>query len=348
MKCIVCPRVLWVGVLAAGLALSGPVWSQGNEELPVQIPSIKASSNPCLKYLPKDWWLAGNLDVKAMMEFLQSGAPGTNAPSPMSGMMQQYIAMIQALTGINIEEQVKYATFFVAGDPPSNPSFLLVVKGSFSNETAEARLATLAAGQMKKRVYGEHGVWEGDDVGFSFPEDSTLAVGSSSLLKRALATEVAKGARLPDELKSVLDRTKGDSIVWLALRPQPVMGLEEFASFWETYPDLKRALKPVECASLFSDTANDGILITFLACTPDATEAEKLFAYLETRKQALLRKEGANVFFSSLLILSELQWDGPFVKGSVRLTERGLMDLWNTRLIIQPGSAAELMNRATE
>ena len=339
MNRIIPERLALLLSVAVLLVIPRPAGSQESVTWSFARAPMKASSNPCLKFLPEDWSMVGNLDVKALISFLLSEESTQDVPNPMHEMMGQYTAMIEGLTGIDIEKQVEYVTFFAGGDLENSPGFLVVVKGSFDNRTVEMRLSILAGGEMKRRTYSEQTVYEGPEAGFSFPEASTLVFGDVDSLRRALDRLRTEARSLPEDLKKTLDRTRGDSIVWLAVRPQSILELEDLGTFWQEYPNLHEALKPIQCSSFFFETKHDGILANALAYMPDTRAATKLLSYLTARKQALLNQEGGNVFLCSFLVLSELQKDGRFAKGSLRLTEGALMELWATQFVIKPEQA---------
>ena len=329
--CAVALSLAFLGVTFLGV---GYGWSQsGGATSPIRLQHKPASANPCLKFLPKDYWLVGAFDFKAFIEFTTRETPAEN---PQAAMLKQYMQMGKLLTGIDLEKEVETIAFFAAGNVGNNPTGLIAVKGTFDSADVERRLALLSAQTMTTTTYKEKKIHSGQEVGYCLLEDSVLLFGTPSLLRGAIDAAEGQPRSLPAALKNVLDRTNGASIAWAAVRPQVILDLKDLADWRAQNKDLHRSLGKLDCLSAAFEMADDGLLINALGYVVAAGQAKDLHKYLSDRRAALLHKEGSNVFASSLLILSELSTAGPYVQGSLRLTERAWSDLWNTRVIIKP------------
>jgi hypothetical protein len=326
-------RVVALTILGTLLTATAGVWLAREGKAATIAPAAEpASRNPCLKFLPKDYWLAGNCDVKAVMEFV--GREQANAPQQQ--MLKQYMQMIRQFSGIDPEREVQYVTFFAAGSLEQDPQMLAVVKGSFDNDTVAGRLAALVGKDMTPQQHNGKRIYVSDRMGYGFPEESTLLVGSGKLLREAMDVGAA-GASLPPALKNVLDHTSANSVVWVALRPQVILAHKALAEWRGEHQVLSRSLDQIEALSLYFEGASDGGLVSALGYLPSTATAERVFEALSGLKHSLLHTEGSNVFYSSFLILSDLETRGSYVKGSLRLTAQALEELWKTRLIIKPG-----------
>jgi hypothetical protein len=81
-------------------------------------PAKPASENPCLKYLPDDTYLLGNIDLKIIMAYLAKN------PSIPGALIQRYALIAKALTGIDPEADVDYVTVFLTGSPEKEFTYL--------------------------------------------------------------------------------------------------------------------------------------------------------------------------------------------------------------------------------
>ena len=61
-------------------------------------PAVKAVNNPCLKFLPTDWWLVGNFNPKAYFTFIEALAEDNPFPDMV---MDQYIEILKGMVGID-------------------------------------------------------------------------------------------------------------------------------------------------------------------------------------------------------------------------------------------------------
>jgi len=330
-RCAVALSLAFLGVTFLG---AGHAWSQpGGATAPIRLQAKPASANPCLKFLPKDYWLVGAFDFKAFIEFTTREAPAEN---PQAAMLKQYIQMAKLLTGIDLEKEVETVAFFAAGNIDKTATGLIAVKGTFDGADVERRLAALSAQAMTTTTYKEKKIHSGEEVGYCLLEDSVLLFGTPGLLRAAIDAAEGQARALPAGLKNVLDRTNGASIVWAAVRPQVILDLKDLAEWRAQNKELHRSLGKLTCLSAAFEMADDGLLINALGYVAAPGEAQQLHKYLSDRRSSLLSKEGSNVFASSALILSELSTTGPYVQGSLRLTERAWSDLWNTRVIVKP------------
>jgi len=338
MNCYRCRRRCAVALSLAFLGVAflwvGDAWSQPPRATsPIRLQGKPASANPCLKFLPKDYWLVGAFDFKAFIEFTTREAPAEN---PQAAMLKQYMQMAKLLTGIDLEKEVETVAFFVAGNPDKNATGLIAVKGTFDSADAERRLASLSAEAMTTSTYKEKKIHSNEEVGYCLLEDSVLLFGTPGLLRGAIDAAEGPPRALPEGLKNVLDRTNGASIVWAAVRPQVILDLKDLADWRAQNQQLHRSLGKLTCLSAAFEMADDGLLINALGSVAAPGEAKELHKYLSDRRSSLLKKEGSNVFASSALILSELSTTGPYVQGSLRLTERAWNELWSTRVIVKP------------
>jgi len=297
------------------------------------VPFVRASKNPCLRALPTDWWMAGNFDCKSYFDAV-SGVHEGNAAMALA--VNQYVQMVQGMMGINLQTEVQYATFFTAGDPDTDSKVLGILKGSFDNNTVGMRLAFSVGAGMKSESYKGLTIYEGETVGYVFPETSTLMMGTPALLRQAVDALKEKSRVLPESLSRVLERTNGRSICWVAFRPSIVLKTKDASSFREKNSELCRRLSEIECAALFFEPAPDGFLASGLAWLREKSGANGLHAYLSDWRSNLLKNEGANVFLCSFLIASEVMEDGRYVRWDLHLTEKSLKNLCDTRVILKP------------
>lgn len=297
------------------------------------LPDVKASSNPCLKYLPNDWFLVANANIKAYFDAMSNAEDGGN---PADAMLKQYSQLVQAFTGIDITKDIQYTTAIVSGDPDGRTDALVVIKGTFNNALVRGRLAGSVGQGMRERFYGGQTIYTGGDMAYSLPEPSTIVFGTEAAVKGAIDRTKKGPAKVPAPLKRTLDRTNGNSVVWAALQPAVFLGSKELDQWRKTYATLHKSLGPIECMSVYFDMTDDGVLANALASLPGAAEAKALGAYLTRRRNALLKTEGSNVLFCSLLVMSKVTSHDRYVKGSLRLTGKAVTELWNTNVIVKP------------
>lgn len=318
-------------VLAIVALLVAPAWA-------ADAPAKSAMRNPGLKYLPKDYVLVGNFDVGTLMTLLANAGQENN---PQYQQFKQYAAIAKMATGIDVEKDLKSVTFFVAGDLTGDPELLVAIRGTFDNETVEKHLAGGLGAQMTKDTYNEKNIYSQGAMGFCFPEDSTILAGSVPLLKRGI--EIAADPQMaakafPVSLRKVLEQTNGASIVWVATQPKTLLNSPQLAEL-KGLPVLD-ALRQVEAASVFFELAGDGLLVQSVGFAGDEEKATELQKTLSDRKKMLLTTEGANVFLASFLVLSNITADGPFVRGSFRITATALEELWNTKFVLKGSGVA--------
>ena len=302
----------------------------------VRLPGVKASENPCLKYMPADWWLVANVDIKAYFEFAARDKEGLGAGDPGSAMLKQYTQLIQMFTGIDVAKDLQYATIILSGDPDGDVSFLGAVKGTFNNALVRGRIAGTMGQGMKEQFYGGQTIYVGPGLAYCLPEAGTILVGDTAGLKRTIDRMKKAPFKMPPSLEKTLDRTNAASIVWTAMRPKVILDVSEFGQWRKEHSTFYKAMAQIEYLSVFFEMADDGVLVNALACLPGAAEAKGLGAYLAKRKDALLKTEGANVLFCSFLVMSRLATDERYVRGSLHLTGKALLELWNTKVIVKP------------
>jgi len=320
-------------VLAAALA----ALARADETAPkASLAKVKATDNPCLKYLPADWWLVANLDIKVYLDFTASVQQGQGAENPGAAMLKQYLVLAQMYTGIDWTKEVNYATLIVSGDPDGEVSFLAVVKGTFNNALVRGRLATALGQGVKEQLYGGQTIYVGNGVAYCLPAASTVLVGDPAGLKRTIDRVRKAPFKMPPALKSTLDRTNARSVVWAAVRPAVILNVKDLRQWRRDNRRFHKALEPIEYLSVFFEMAEDGFLVNALACLPGAAEAKSLGTYLAERRDALLKKEGANVLFCSFLVMSRVACDERYVKGTLHLTVKAFLELWNTKVIVKP------------
>jgi hypothetical protein len=295
-----------------------------------------AGASPRLKYLPKDYWGVAELDCGTVMKLLSSENVQKN---PQFAQLQQYLLLVKKFTAIDPEKDLDWITVFASG-APEDKKVLLVVQGSFKNEVVAKALGTSLADSITETTYKKQTIYGIPNASLCFPEASTILVGDDALVHEAIDQLAAGPRKLPVALKSVLDRTHGKSVVWAALQPQVLLEQKELAGWAADNGDLFGALKKIECLSLSFDASEDGLSIKGLGYASAPGEAKKFHQYLSDRRKNLLHEEGSNVLFTSLLILSEIKTSGPFVEGSFRLTGQAFKELWETKVIVRPGTPA--------
>jgi hypothetical protein len=302
---------------------------------------LPAVNNPCLKYTPQDWWLVGNLDCKRFFDFLLKVA-AQQPDNPNVGMMNAYLAVLQGATGIDFRSQVDELSFFAAGDLEAKPTFVVVIHGTFNNSSAEMQLGMSIGQASVASTYKGVTLHEKGQVEYCLPSPSTLVVGSPALVREAV-DQVApgRGSAVPQDLKAVLERTDGGSLIWLAARPKVILETPSLREWRGQHEAFSRNLSAVQSMSLSFTGDRDGLLVNAKGYLNDSQAAKDLQTYLDKRKSDLLAREGANVFMCSFLIMSDVGSEGPFVNGTLRLTMQSLQELWQTKLILHPGGTVE-------
>ena len=321
----------WLVLL--GLAVT-PVASAGADEaIPSKALENSAAASPNLKFLPKNYWLAAEIDCAPLQGFLGSPEAQRN---PQYAQLKQMLQLAKVFTGIDLEKEVDRVTVFLAGDPDHDPQFLFVVQGTFDNQVVEAKLTQTLGQAVSEKTYKETTVYSGSAWALAFPVEKTILFGKEALIHNSIDRLQGKKAPLPAAVKKVLERTPGDHFIWAALRPRAILDSRELGEWREKNKDLHANLQKLECVSFAFSGAGDGLLINALGNAAEADEAKQVYDYLKARQSALLTKEGSNVFAASFLILSELHTNGPYVQGSFRLTAKSLEELWKTKVIVKP------------
>lgn len=293
----------------------------------------KASANPCLRYQPRDFWLVGHLDCQAYFQFANSAQAGNPA---MGLALNQYIQTIQGMVGINLQTDVQYAMFFLAGNPDTDLRVLSVIKGSFDNSTVNMRLGFTAGLLMKAVDYSGMTIYENEGAGYCFPEPSMILAGDPALIRQSLDGAKAKGSRLPKNLERLLEKTNGASIGWAAAKPAPFMQIEDIRPFKEAQPAFAQRLSGLDFISVSFEQATDGATARALTYHAEPAKAKSFQEYLENWRKNILKKEGANVFFCSFLLSSETSVEGTFVRWNLRLNRKALSDLMKTKVVVVP------------
>jgi hypothetical protein len=291
-------------------------------DLSASLPAVKASDNPCLKFFPVDSWLVDFID--------QLGENPANAAA--MALITQYIEMIKGLVGIDFQKDVQYITFIFSGDVES-PEFLFVVKGSFDNKVSEMRLSLGVGTGTQLTSYKDIKLHENTEMGYGFPEESTLLIGSPAMLRASLDVLNRRTTVRSDALHRTLARTNGASVLWLILKTKALMEADELTKGWPEENEIMNTIRSLEYLSLFFEPAQDGFLTSILAYLPEQKRSKELYDFLGQLKQNVLNVEGANVFLCSFLLMSDIELDGNFVRWDVHLTMSTLAELWNTKFI---------------
>jgi len=326
----------WIVLL--GLAAMWVASVRADEAIPSAALENSAATSPNLKFLPKSYWLAAELDCAPLQGIFNSPEAQRN---PQYAQFKQMLQLAKAFTGIDLEKEVDRVTLFMAGDPDSNPQYLFVVQGTFDNQIVEAKLTQTLGKSMSEKTYKESTVYSRSEWSLSFPVEKTILFGKEALIHEAIDRLHGKKALLPAAVKKVLERTPGDHLIWAAIRPQVILDSRVLGEWREKNKDLHATLQKLECVSFAFSAADDGLLAKALGYTPKADGASQVYDYLKTRKSALLTQEGSNVFSASFLILSELNTSGPYVQGSFRLTAKSMEELWKTKVIVKPKPKAD-------
>lgn len=280
-------------------------------------PAVKAVNNPCLKFLPANWWLVGNFNPKAYFTFIEALAED----NPFRAMvMDQYIEMLKGMIGIDPRKEIQYVTFFTSGNPETSFQGLVIVKGTFQNYVSEMRLKLGFGAEMQRKVYKGISLYEEIDIGYCFPETSTLLFGSPALLRHSIDIAEKRTKSLPDSLHSTLLRTNGASLVWLAANTAVILEMEGIKAQQEGYQEFLDNISATKCVSLFFESVQNGFLASVLAYVPEHGRSQELYRYLNGRKRNFLDVEGANVFFNSFLVMSDVRIDGYYVHWDTHLT----------------------------
>jgi hypothetical protein len=313
------------------LLIAGGLWASPAAAKP-PVPQEGASGSPRLKYLPKDYWLVTECDLGMIAKVMNSVGGVDN---PQMAKVKEYIEQVKQFTAIDLEKDVDYVTLFLAGKP-DDPKWLVVAQGSFKNDAVAKRLAMSLKDSLSEKTYKKSKVYTIHTFDLCFPEDSTLAVGEESLVRGALDLAEAKKASLPEDLKQVLQRTPGNTLVWAAVKPGAILDHKGLADLGMGNAEVQKVLRKIDCMSVFFELSDDGLLIKAVGYAAASGGAGSVYKYLSDRKKNLLHEEGTNVVFTSLLILSEIKTNGSFVEGSFRITGTALKELWDTPVIIKP------------
>lgn len=300
-------------------------------DLSASLPAVKASDNPCLKFFPVDSWLVGNVNIRAYFDFIDK-LNENPANAAATAIITQYIEMIKGLVGIDFQKDVRYITFILSGDVDS-PEFLFVVKGSFDNKVSEMRLSLGVGASTQLTTYKDIKLHENTEMGYGFPEESTLLIGSPIMLRASLDELNRRTTVLSDALRKTLARTNGDSVLWLILKSSVFTKSDELTREWPEENEVINTIRSLEYLSLFFEPAEDGFLTSILAYLPEQKRSKELYDFLGQLKQNFLNVEGANVFLCSFLLMSDIELDGNFVRWDVHLTMSTLAELWNTKFI---------------
>ncbi len=295
------------------------------------LPTIKASDNPCLKFLPVDCWLVGNINIKAYFDFLDELTENP-ANAAAAAMLNQYIEMIKGLIGIDFQKEVQYITFIFSGDVDS-PEFVFAVNGSFDNKVSEMRLSLGVGSGTQLTTYKNIKLHENPEMGYCFPEESTLLIGSASILRASLDALNRRTTVLSDSLHRTLSRTNGASVLWLIFKPNAVMEADELKKGSPGEIEVLNKIRTLEYVSLFFEPVQDGFLTSILAYLPEQQHSKELYDFLIQLKEHFLNVEGANVFLCSFLLMSDIELDRNFVRWDVHLTLSTLTQLWDTKFI---------------
>ena len=293
----------------------------------------KASENPCLRFLPSDWWLVGNVNLKAYFDLVDS--LGQNNPGMAT--VTQYVEMLKGLIGIDISNEVQYTTFILSGNPDESFEFLIVAKGTFDNAISEMRLRLGLGAGMQTITYRGTKLYHQQDaeIGYAFPEESTLMMGSLNMLGSSVDMLTQRTKLMPDSLHRILESTNGASIVWSVVKPDVVLNMAEIKKMKQQHPDIFERISTIEYTSLFFEPTHDGVLASLLAYLPEKQKSNELYYYLRETKQNLLTVEGANVFLCSFLMLSDVVLDGNYVRWNSHLTVDALTKLWITKVLLK-------------
>jgi hypothetical protein len=321
----------WLVLL--GLAVASLASARAEEAIPSEPLEDSAAASPNLKFLPKDYWLAAEVDCAPLQAFFSSPDAQRN---PQYAQFKQMLQLAKAFTGIDLEKEVDRVAVFLSGDADREPQYLFVVQGTFDNQVVEARITQTLGKAVSEKTYKDTTVYSGPAWALSFPVEKTILFGKEALVHESIDRLKGKKVSLPAAVKKVLERTPGDHFIWAAVRPRAILDSRELGDWRDKNADLNGSLQKLECASFAFSAANDGLLVNALGYAAGTDEAKQVYDYLNARKSALLSKEGSNVFAASFLILSELNTSGPYVQGSFRITAKSLEELWKTKVIVKP------------
>lgn len=322
--------VVRLAVVALVFLLGSALAAKGIPARPVDDP---ASASPCLKYLPKDCWAVGELNWRAVVEFLNRPESRQN---PQRAQFDQLMRMIKILTGIDAEKQVDRVTVFATFDPDTVIAGAVAIHGSFNNLFVEGQLRLTLAATAVQETHHLHTVYRVNDVSFSLPGRSTILVGADRVVRDALDRFDAAPIGMPESLQNVLDRTPADALAWVVLRPPAILARPELAPWRREHAALSANLRKVESLALAIGADGEGMRVDALGYVSEPDEATVVHRYLRDRKRDLLHAEGANVLLASFLVLSDLEQRGTDVGGAFGVDLDGLKELWETKFIIKP------------
>lgn len=288
-----------------------------------------ASADPCLRYVPDDYWFVASVDVRAVAPLLTGPQAMAN---PQYAEFMEAMRQMQVMTGIDMLEDVERCLIVASGPIGDGSAWGIAAEGSFDNRTVKNALVTV--GDAERVQHGRHELLrlEGE-ASVGFPADATIVAGDDRLVRQALDRAGGIARPMPVALQRVLERTPADSVVWAATRPEAVLAMDELAAWRAGHADLAAAVGSLGCVSTVFRIGDDGLTANLLGYAGAEGDARAVDRTLDDCKSRLLQEQGANVFLAAFLLLSDVDADGPFVEASFRLTEPALQTLWNTRFV---------------
>lgn len=315
-----------VSAIFVSLLADRGVATQPIPDSPVANP---ASASPTLKYLPKDYWLVGEVDWKKVAALLNSDQVKNN---PQAAQLQQALQMVTLMTGIDPQKDIDRVTIFAVGTSRENSGVLAAIQGSFDNS---AVTNSLDRQNTAHSDYGKATIYTSAGASIWFPENSTIVIGTDKLVRDCIDQQAQGSPKLPTGLQNVLDRTSADSTAWIAVRPKLMLDSSLLTDWRASSADLAAQLANIDCAAITVDLSGDGFSLDALGYADTPDQAKSVGQFLTDRKNQVLQKDGANVVFATLLVLSKLDTSGPYVQGSLQITAPALTELWNTKVTVK-------------
>ncbi len=322
--------VLFASIGAIFLSLLA-IRGMATQPIPDSPVANPASASPTLKYLPKDYWFAGEIDWKKIAALMNSDQVKSN---PQFAQFQQAMQMITLMTGIDAQKDIERVTLFAVGTSRENSAVLAAIQGSFDNSAVTAALDRQSS-TVTRSDYNKATIYSASGGSIWFPEKSTIVIGTDKLVRDAIDQQAQANPQLPTGLRNVLDRTSADGLLWFAVRPKPILDSSLLSDWRNSSADLTTQLANIDCMAITGNLTTDGFSFDALgyATTPD--QAKAVGQFLTDRKNQVLQKDGTNVVFATLLVLSKIDTSGPYVQGSLQITAPALTELWNTKVTVK-------------
>ena len=172
----------WPRSLLLALGMAALVTLFTNSARGAEPRANNAAGSERLKYLPKDYFFVGELDVRIIMQVMSLANVQQN---PQMAQFKQAMQLFENFTGIDLEEDVNSVTLFAAGQAGDKAKgALLVAQGKIDNATVEKKLSGAPGISFTEKTYKNRKLLSSTDFAVSLPEKSTIVVGERAPRRR--------------------------------------------------------------------------------------------------------------------------------------------------------------------